>query len=406
MFVPRHGIDRCGMAGLIFSDPTVKPGTHVLIVGVGHYPHLGNHIQIPGLEQLESPPRSARELTRWFLEEFRHSKRPLASLFLLLSEQQPAPLHWTDAGGQRRILAAPGHRSILDPRPDDTVALADWNNFKQASLDWRARGHEHAQSQMIFFFSGHGLGLGAEAGLLLENFGDDPLGAFTGVVNVNQMRQAATLAQARNQTWFIDACRKSPGNVSPDMYLGQSPIQSGRVPPNWPRCANPIYHSTLRDMEAYARPQGLTLFTDALLGALRGGGADTPGDGSWRVETGQLMSGLGEPMKFAARSVGKLQIAGADGISEDFVLCELPGAPEVPTFVECSSPLDTYDRRLQYKRVSNGALRSVGPGKDFWRVVLTPDTYEFKAALPNAPGSGIPSHFEVRPPSRAYKVQS
>ncbi len=393
------------MDGLIFSDPGGGRGTHALVVGVGHYPNLGSTIQIPGLNQLDSPPRSAREFARWLLEEFHHADYPLRSVSLLLSEQTPAPLHWTVDGQRRRVVAdPPASRPALDPRDSGNVEVADWKRFSDAAHAWRRRGHEHFENQMLFFFSGHGLGMREEVGLLLADFGEDELGALTGVVNINHMRQAATLAKARKQVWFIDACRNPLGNLDASTYLGQSPIQSGLANPDWAPCINPIFHSTLLNHKAYAQPGGLTLYTEALIGALRGGGADSNGNGTWGVPVGQLQRGLSIPMEYASRVYEKLQIAGAV-ITVDFSLCELPGEPQIPTFFECGTAPETFDRRLHYTRVSNGGGGHVGPGNDFWRLVLSEGDYELAAVVPGNPMPGQPSLFKIRVPSRAYKVK-
>jgi hypothetical protein len=80
-------------ADVMFHDPTVVPGTHVLVIGAGQYPHLiGGEApaqKTDGLRQLSSPPMSARAFAEWMLRDYQCPGKELASLSLLVSE--PAP---------------------------------------------------------------------------------------------------------------------------------------------------------------------------------------------------------------------------------------------------------------------------------------------------------------------------
>ncbi len=69
--------------------------THVIVIGIGAYPHLlggsGSETEYPdGMGQLTSPPVSAREIAKWFIKYFNHPEKPLSSVSLLLSEREPS----------------------------------------------------------------------------------------------------------------------------------------------------------------------------------------------------------------------------------------------------------------------------------------------------------------------------
>src|SRR5688572_29148314 len=58
------------------------PATHALVIGVGAYPHLNGGSgrlspQHDGMEQLTSPPISARQFASWLMSEFNHPQKPL-----------------------------------------------------------------------------------------------------------------------------------------------------------------------------------------------------------------------------------------------------------------------------------------------------------------------------------------
>ena len=89
---------------LVWEDPTDRPGTHVLLIGIGDYPWLtcGTSFDAEqhgeaamGMKQLSAPPVSMRKLADWFLDPadrsgFDNPARQLASISLVLSEATPA----------------------------------------------------------------------------------------------------------------------------------------------------------------------------------------------------------------------------------------------------------------------------------------------------------------------------
>lgn len=75
---------------LIFEGDPKKPGTHVLLIGIGTYPYLlGGPDQRPeiadGMGQLLTPSPTVRALADWFLDTFENPDHPLASLAMLIS---------------------------------------------------------------------------------------------------------------------------------------------------------------------------------------------------------------------------------------------------------------------------------------------------------------------------------
>ena len=86
--------------GIVFEDQGPGPRTHVLVVGVGHYPNFrggGDHADdLSRLGQLRSSTASARLIARWFLDEYRYPPAPLGSLALLCSEAEGATFESQD----------------------------------------------------------------------------------------------------------------------------------------------------------------------------------------------------------------------------------------------------------------------------------------------------------------------
>ena len=59
---------------LVHDAAVAGPATHALVIGVGDYPHLNGGTkkrtdQHDGMEQLTSPPISARQFASWLLSD-------------------------------------------------------------------------------------------------------------------------------------------------------------------------------------------------------------------------------------------------------------------------------------------------------------------------------------------------
>lgn len=76
---------------LVHAATVAGPATHVLVIGVGDYPHLnggtGTLTELHGgMGQLTSCPESARAFATWVISDL-NAPAPLASVSLLLSER-------------------------------------------------------------------------------------------------------------------------------------------------------------------------------------------------------------------------------------------------------------------------------------------------------------------------------
>lgn len=371
------------MAVVIDSAPGA--GTHVIIIGVGQYPHLPGGsgpllalAQAENLGQLDSPPRSARALARWFLERFHHPQRPLRSLRVLTSGDDD-PIRFLPDGDRGRVTDEPAAVEV-QPLP------ATMTNVTEALVAWRERGEQDPDAVLLFFFSGHGLGLGADVSLLLRDFGARNTNPLAGAIDFRALRNATQVARASRQCWFVDACRvESPMLQNAGSYRGNPVFQPGPRLHAEP-CLSTVFHSTLRGRQAYGRPGNVSLFTELLLEALEGGGAsDLDGDGTYHVTPLQLQSVLGETLDRAARRHGALQIPVADGLSKEFEIHTLTGPPIVPTFVRCDPPAAHLVATLACRSGDRVEQRPAPEDAD-WSPRLQSGSWDFEASFPD----GVP----------------
>ena len=162
---------------------------------------------------------------------------------------------------------------------------------------------ENTANRAFVFLTGHGIQLSSRGAiLLLEDFataedGDLLFGAMD-VMGCHGSMWAT--GQADHQVWFSDACRQKPEVVK--RYESVTGAWKPGDENGGDVAATPILLSSGAREQAFADPQGLTLFTDALLWGLRGGGvvgSDTVSP-QWHVSTERLSKVLQERVRSTA----------------------------------------------------------------------------------------------------------
>ena len=227
------------------------PATHALLVGVGRYPHLvggddpNRYPEHGGMGQLSSPPLSALAFAKWLAEHCKHPDKPLASVALLAS----------GLGGPTFTHPATGAaREVEEP----TFA-----HLEEAVKEWKARGDTDAGNLMLFYFCGHGISDGTELSLLLQDYGEDPDAALGSALDFRRFRLGMERCKARQQCFFIDACRVVDSNVVNAAGYAGKPI----LEPTTTRDRTldlreeHVLYSTFSGTVAQARVDKVSLFT-------------------------------------------------------------------------------------------------------------------------------------------------
>lgn len=355
------------MAAIVYRRKVTGPATHAIVIGVGHYPHLpgGGKKPFPnhgGMTQLKSPPVSARALARWLVEEYRHPDKPLASLSLLLSDAKGTDFTYGPPGKEKTVRAEPAVMSKVEP----------------AVREWREEGHKNPDHLLLFYFCGHGIARGTDLSLLLADFGAVHTAPLSGAIDFRRLRLGMDECAAREQCYFVDACRVgSELLIRADGYAGNPIINAvGAVNASGKVRRAPVFYSTLPGTEAYARTGKPSVFTEALIESLSGAGAGDE-DGSWRVRTIRLHDALNFLVRDASEELDmpQLQIPPSDElVSID--LNEI-SEPKVPVVFTCNpkealgqAALSCTNDVLQLKRKAAAAP---------WRLRLPVNSYEFAA---------------------------
>lgn len=319
------------------------PATHVLVLGIGTYDYLlGGILSSPemaaGMRQVPAAARSGREVADFFLGPFRNEERPLGTLAMVLSE--PAPAFCENPGATRR-----------GPLPNgDAATVVD------AIHRWLVRGAAGSGNLLVLYFAGHGLTAGSPV-LLCRDYGKSELDRFDGAVNLNSLLVGLRTRQAGDQLLVIDACRSEDRVtrlVEPEgTTLGRqvlTPLTSREE--GWGQAVQSVHFASSERTAAWAEPDGVTLYCQALLKALSGWGAQ-PRYGYW-VGTGGLSEALDVFVARLAAAGRVAQIPDWTRVGK-FKICR-PETPMTDVRVACE-PEDVWSRPLRLK-ASGDSVRS------------------------------------------------
>lgn len=311
------------MVSLLGPHAGSDPGTHGLVIGVSHYPFadgpnasdLGESF---GIQNLTSAAHSASQLAAWLLDEYRNPQRPLASLRVLLSPIEGETI-------------APRIEALL---PDDAAATRA--AVEQDLGEFREACRANTDNVAVVYIAGHGVQLNKRGAIvLLHDFGDpNHVNELTGAIDVAGCHAGMDEAgSAHQQVWFVDACRQLPAvarrfeRLEGALTLSERP---GQV------MSSPLFLASSTRESAFAEMGGTTLFSQALLWALRGAAALGPEEDvsdEWYVGVSRLNTLLDRRVKALAGAHGEEQNVDPTGRFKDAVIHRFAEPPPVDVFL-------------------------------------------------------------------------
>lgn len=360
---------------IAFKDQTLldsgNPATHAIVIGVGRYPHLNGGdpgaltTEHGGLKQLSSPPASAREITTWLLDEFNNPDRPLATVSMLIAEQDAAQAYT--------------HARLGQPFTPKSATIA---HVAQAVDEWKTLGDASEEHLMLFFFCGHGVAGGLiNMTLLLSDYGALNSNPMDGAVDFAALHRGMSQCKASYQCFFVDACRTVTSIATDTTAKGRIIIQDKSDRP-WQSDWNyAIFYSTLGGEKAYGRKKKPSFYTEELIKGLNGTGSNNRnGAGDWWVSTGGLSAALHRGLSLRGNKI-KAPMANMTF----FEFHELRNEPVVPVMVYCDSDADTDLAKFTCLQDGN-LLYSRDPEPDKWVEEIPHGTYDFHAEIDTRQG--------------------
>ncbi len=367
------------------------PQAHLLVVGVGRYPHLLDGDQFDArvrhldLGQLTSPPVSARHFAKWWCENYNNPQVPLGSVELFLSEVNPTPFEYTHPQNGAQSFAA----------AEATVA-----NLLQVFFDWQARGEAHPGSLLVFYFCGHGVLVGGDQVLLAQDYGQNWRSPFRGAINFMRMYQGLASAVAGHKCFFIDACSNVPVDDLDIRDAGAEGFLPTTSPnTNWQRLM--VLRAAVDGSSAYGKLNKVSRFTNALVECLRGRGAKKIG-GRWVITTQSITDPLYRVLSAINFDEGGLaQVHTPEANAGEMVLQECPAPPEVPVVIDFD-PQNAIDEASLTLESLQGPPRQLNrpPQTGKWAPAgVTAGFYRVKAQFRNQAFPDFESEpFAVLPP--------
>lgn len=346
-----------------------SPQTHVLIIGVGDYPHLRQGteqetVDSDGMGQLSSPPISAFAFAAWVISRFNNPHKPLGSVGLLVSARES------------RNFVNPA--SGIEYRP----AVATAARIAEAIAEWKRSGDADPENMLLFYFCGHGISAGVETALLASDYGANPDNSLDGAIDLRLLILGMDQCAATEQIYFIDACRSSSDTLITAQSSGRVVVQTRRRDPSLPRRKCPTYYATLKGEAAYGVEGEPTVFTKALISALDKFGADDE-EGDWRINTNKLADALDHLVARArATFPGLAQVPVSNDYSK-FHVHYLNEAPEALVYLSCDPPADLQGARITYSTGGREPEVVPAPPPDavHAEITLPSGSYDFEAVI-------------------------
>jgi hypothetical protein len=265
---------------VLINGPAVDApvATHAFIVGVSHYPYAdGRHAtadgEQSGIQNLTSAARSASEVAEWLLREYSNPDAPLADVSILLSPVEGEAIN-----------------PHIEKLMGDTRSPATRDAVETAFIKFKRTCRQNPNNVAFVYVAGHGVQINNRGAiLLLEDFAVEDREYLYGSIDVVGCHAAMdTPGHPERQLWFSDACRQRP-NIARKFetlsgYFTPS-VEPGQVD------AAPLFLAAGSRDYAFAEVGGCTIFSTALLTALRGAAAIGPTIGrcdQWHVSAARL----------------------------------------------------------------------------------------------------------------------
>ena len=312
------------MPSLIPEDLT-QPGTHALVIGVSKYLHFEDGI-VPTptgeefkMEQLSAAARSASEFAAWLKNDYKCDRAPLRSLRVLLSPSDGEQIQ-------------PDIAAFLSGNFSATI-----NNVKTELVAFKTASDAHTDNVIIVYVAGHGVQLTKHGAIvLLHDFGDNAhLAKLEGAIDMAGVHAGMNHpGTAKTQFWFVDACRQKP-SIARRFEALEGALKLDV--PNGDTEASPMFLAASTGKEAFARVNGVTLFNEALMWALRGGAAAGPEDDgvdNWHVPVTELIKRLPDRVKALAEAENVEQSVDIAGKINEAIFHEYADIPSVDLRVE------------------------------------------------------------------------
>lgn len=374
---------------LLLNNSLTGPQTHVLIIGVGGYPYLeGGTLQ---QADMETPFQSLGQLT---------SVPVSATAFLDAILAIEAEGAWLSPLGTINVLInQPGGDPV-----NTSLGFAEsptLRNIENAYLDWRNRCDENPNNVAIFYFCGHGIQKG-DHHLLAEDFMERIRNPAAGAFNFSGTRRGFMNCRAEKKLFFIDACRDIPydAQIRDFTPLALDSQNFMDIPSHY----SFLQQSTLPSAGAFSRPGKVSIYTKALIQALRGQVAQNDAGDGWMINTAKIAEKMNTLMLMHGEMDSGEQACTHDFSSDwDIIRYELPPDVDI-NVISVPSELQQHIRYACYSSGNDSMMESREPAPSNWEFTLKAGHYRI-LAISETHMLDKTQHFAATPPKTVQKIR-
>ncbi|HXT69967.1 MAG TPA: caspase family protein [Vicinamibacterales bacterium] len=385
------------MSAIIFDETAKYAGQnvlHAIIVGVSDYEFLPNPgaPAVPGglgLQKLTAAARTATELAKWLKGRQGQLTLPIGTIRLCVE---------STAADLAKPETTPPAGASGASRAEVATALNEW------------RAAQGPDDMALFYFAGHGVQRSrSDMVLLCADFNAPNDGPLSRAIELTHIwdglgRTPVSATIARQQVYFVDACRERPSAFNNFETLTVPDVWGVPVLKAKDDRSAPIFYATTPGTLAYADEGIATLFSKTLLRCLENEAATLNDDtGEWQITSASLERALFSRFR-ALAGTSTDQECDSDHAMHDFLLSRLPMPPacalKLQIDPDAAVPV-TAVNVLDLETQKNVALpQPLAPHPhDF---TLPGGYYKFSAAIqpPQAPYSDVQLKPRLIEPSR------
>jgi hypothetical protein len=327
------------------------PGTHAIVIGIGTYPSGGDVAETAALADLKSPPRTAVAVADWLICEYNNPCRPLASVSLIISEEEPFLYRNPVTGVEHEV-----------PRGTS-------DDLKRCVRDWAERARSNFENGAIFYFCGHGLSSGQRNCLLSRSFGDDSFNHLSGAFDRASVVTSMRLFGPKQQLFLFDACRTE----CPELLKSGEPATPFLSPRPGQFSSGPVEQcsllATAEGAGAFGAAHGISIFATEFLKACRSAAEER---GGWWIRTHLVLRHMKRFLRGQA-----CQFEG-----DDVDVHRLTGNPAIPVTISCDPSEHISSARLEIRRGGATVIQFDGNCQldvDAWHLSLESGSYRVAA---------------------------
>lgn len=318
------------MTTLFEQMPASGPGVHVLVIGIGRYPHLigGETAKLAnkplGLKQLSSPPLSAAKMLEWCLAPtlnpnaigLQNSDCPLASVEALISSTTP--------------VAFVTPTGTMGPEP------ATLERIDAAFALWLDRMQSNENNIGLFYFCGHGI-MVADHYLLAEDFGKSKNRPWERAFDISNTIRAVEREVKGSVFFLIDACRMIALDVAVTLGANPMALKAVDLRKEVVRRSLSVIRAAGEGELAFALDNKVSRFTEALYTALAGHcGVKAAGAATWDVDGETLANAVRRLLENGNKSAKRRQVSSQEISGASVALTKSTIVPNVAVELDLS----------------------------------------------------------------------